>query len=328
MPPSIRYNVPLFAMTDLILKTSRIGVLMGGLSREREVSLRSGEGCLRALQSMGYDAVGIDVSPDVAETLKREGVQVAFLALHGKYGEDGSIQGLLEIMGLPYTGSRVLASATGMNKVRSKQIAVFHDIPTAPFEIFDGGADLGAATKRAMNNLKFPVMVKPCEEGSSLGVVKVASPGDLFDAVIDTHRDFGCAMAEEFIEGDEITVGLLETRRALTALPVLQLKPSSEFYDFKAKYNHGMTEFILPARIPEEAATMAQEMAMKVHTVIGCRGFSRVDFIVDGNGIPHFTEINTLPGMTETSDFPAQAQAAKISYEKLVEKMLRSALLP
>ncbi|MCL5883585.1 MAG: ATP-grasp domain-containing protein, partial [Actinobacteria bacterium] len=159
-------------------------------------------------------------------------------------------------------------------------------------------------------------------------LLQVSLPAELIDAVVESHRDFGCSMVEEFIEGDEITIGLLETRRQLIAMPVLQLKPSSEFYDFKAKYNHGMTEFVVPAEIPEEVATMAQEMAMQMHTAIGCRGYSRVDFIVDRDGVPHFTEINTLPGMTETSDFPAQAKAGNITYEKLVEKMLRSALLP
>lgn len=301
---------------------------MGGLSREREISLRSGAGCLAALKSLGYDAVGIDVDRDVAEKLRSEGIQMAFLALHGKYGEDGSIQGLLEMMDIPYTGSRVLASAIGMNKVRTKQIAVFHGIPTAAFEIFEHGQDLGADCIKAKENLRFPVMVKPCEEGSSLGVVKVNQPEELVDVVMKTCSDFGCAIVEEYIEGEEITVGLLENKRTVTALPVLQLKPSSEFYDFEAKYNHGMTEFVVPAEIPEETATMAQELAMKVHAVLGCRGFSRVDFIIDSEGIPQLTEINTLPGMTETSDLPAQAKASNIGYEELVQKMLRTALLP
>ncbi len=316
-------------MSDLILKTSRIGVLMGGLSREREISLRSGEGCLKALQSMNYDAVGIDVDRNVAETLKREGVQAAFLALHGRYGEDGTIQGMLELMDIPYSGSRVLASAIGMNKVRTKQIADFHGIPTAYFEIFNRKQDdLSAAVIKARETLHFPVMVKPCEEGSSLGVVKVSDPADLEDVIIETFGEYSCALAEEFVEGIEITVGLIESPRSLTAMPVLQLKPASDFYDFKAKYSRGMTEFILPAEIPEETSFMAQETAMQVHSVIGCRGYSRVDFIINERGIPQLTEINTLPGMTETSDFPAQAAAANISYEKLVEKMLRSALLP
>jgi len=315
-------------MVDLNLKNSRIGVLMGGLSREREISLRSGAGCLAALRSLGYDAVGIDVDRNVAATLRREGVAVAFLSLHGKYGEDGTIQGMLELMDIPYTGSRVLASAMSMNKVRTKQIAAFHGIPTAAFEIFDSGQDLAAACQGAIENLSFPLMVKPCEEGSSLGVSKVTEPEELEAVVRATCHDFSCVLAEEFIVGDEITVGLLEDPTAITALPVLQLKPAAEFYDFQAKYSQGMTEFVVPAKIPEETATLAQETAIQVHSVLGCRGFSRVDFIIDPDGIPQLTEINTLPGMTETSDFPAQARAASITYENLVQEMLRSALLP
>jgi len=315
-------------MTDQVLKPSRIGVLMGGFSREREVSLRSGAGCLAALKSLRYDAVGIDVDRNIAETLRQEGIEAAFLALHGKFGEDGTIQGLLEIMDIPYTGSRVLASALGMNKVRTKQIAMFHGIPTAAFEIFDGSQDLGDACAHAINNLRFPLMVKPCEEGSSLGVIKVSDPDRLHDVVSETFRDFGCAMAEEYVEGEEITVGLLETRRTTTVMPVLQLKPSADFYDFEAKYDHGATEFIVPAEIPKHVATRAQELALDVFDALGCRGFSRVDFIIDAEGVPQLTEINTLPGMTETSDFPAQAKAADIEYEQLVEKMLRTALLP
>jgi D-alanine-D-alanine ligase len=315
-------------MTDIILKTSRIGVLMGGLSGEREISLRSGAGCLAALQSLGYDAVGIDVDRNVAEKLREEGVKAAFLALHGKFGEDGTIQGLLELMDIPYTGSRVLASALAMNKVRTKQIAVYNGIPTAAFESFNSRDDIGAACKQAVENLRFPVMVKPWEEGSSLGVVKVNDPEHLEKAVRETCRDFSGALAEEFVEGPEITVGLLENKRITMTMPVLQLRPSAEFYDFEAKYSHGMTEFVIPAEIPEETSMQAQELAMEVHSALGCRGFSRVDFIINAEGVPQLTEINTLPGMTETSDFPAQAKAANIGYEELVQRMLRTALLP
>ncbi len=326
---SLGYNVSLHTMTDLILKKSRIGVLMGGLSREREISLKSGAGVLAALESLGYDVVGIDVDRDVAEKLRSEGVKACFLALHGRFGEDGTIQGLLEMMDIPYTGSRVLASAIAMNKVRTKQIAGFHGVPTATFEIFDNRLeDVGEACGRARENLKFPVMVKPCDEGSSLGVSKVDQPGALEDVVYDTCLEYGCVLAEEFIEGVEVTVGLLESQRSLTALPVLQLKPASGFYDFEAKYSHGMTEFIVPAEIPEDEAMRVQEAAMHVHTMLGCRGFSRIDFIIDSTGTPQLTEVNTLPGMTETSDLPAQAKAGNMSYEDLVQKMLRTALLP
>lgn len=315
-------------MTGLDLKTQQIGVLMGGLSREREISLRSGAGCLNALKSLGYNAEGVDVGRDVAEELRAKDIGVAFLALHGKFGEDGVIQGLLEMMGIPYTGSRVLASAMGMNKVATKQIAAWHGIPTPAFATFEClEAGLEEACAEAGRRLRFPLMVKPSEEGSSLGVAKVDTPETFAQVVDKTCRDFSQVMAEEFIEGDEITVGLLETEDGLTALPVLQLKPRAEFYDFQAKYSHGMTEFILPADLPDHVTALGQDRARAVFRALGCRGFSRVDFIVDSDGEPWLTEINTLPGMTDTSDLPAQAKAAGMSYEDLVETMLRSALL-
>ncbi|MBE0429370.1 MAG: D-alanine--D-alanine ligase [Thermoleophilia bacterium] len=314
-------------MPDPGLKNSLVGVLMGGLSREREISLRSGRNCVAALESLGYNAVSIDVDRDIADTLRAQGIQVAFLALHGKFGEDGVMQGILELLEIPYTGSRVLASALGMNKVATKQIAAWHGIPTPAFATFRCGEDLGKACAGACAELGFPLMVKPFEEGSSLGVAKVDRPGQLEEVVRATCLDFNEVMAEEFVSGDEITVGLLETESELMALPVLQLKPKAAFYDFHAKYNHGMTEFILPADLPDDVAALSQERARQVFRAIGCRGFARVDFIVDSEGNPWLTEINTLPGMTDTSDLPAQAQAAGISYEELVDIMLRSALL-
>lgn len=302
---------------------------MGGLSRERDISLRSGANCLAALQSKGYDAVAIDIGRDVAEALLSQGVQVAFLALHGRFGEDGVIQGILEMLDIPYTGSRVLASAMGMNKVVAKQVAAWYGIPTPVFVAFDcEDGSLPQACAAARERLRFPVMVKPCDEGSSLGVSKVEHPDDFEAALMDTCRDFREVMAEEFVAGDEITVGLLQMEAGLTALPVLQLKPKADFYDFHAKYNHGMTDFIVPAELPLSVTELSQDRARRVHRALGCRGLSRVDFIVDAAGEPWFTEINTLPGMTDTSDLPAQAAAAGIGYEDLVETILRSALLP
>ncbi len=314
-------------MAGIDLKKSRIGVLMGGLSREREISLRSGAGCQEALTALGYEAVAIDVGRDIAMMIAGEGIDVAFIALHGRYGEDGAIQGLLEMMGIPYTGSGVMASALAMNKVRSKQLVGYHGIPTPDFAHFRCDDDLEAACREAVSQLIFPVMVKPCEEGSSLGITKVSAPGRLHRAVTAACRDYETVLAERFVEGKEITVGLLEDEDGLKALPVLQLVPHAEFYDFEAKYQAGMTEFIIPADIPPQVAEESQELARRVHEALGCRGFSRVDFIVDEEGTPQFTEINTLPGMTETSDLPAQAREAGMSYEELVETMLRTALL-
>ncbi len=310
------------------LKKRRVGVLMGGLSREREISLRSGRNCLEALKRLGYDAVGIDVGRDLARVLNDRGVEVAFLALHGRYGEDGCVQGLLELMDIPYTGSRVAASALAMNKVLSKEVALQNQVPTPAFVCPGGGEGNGAKTGEAGEGLRFPVMVKPREEGSSLGVVKVDAPGELAAAVEEVRRGYGELLVEEFVDGTEVTVGLLERAGKLQALPVLQLEPRSGFYDFDAKYREGMTDFILPAEIPPETAARCQELAMRVHRAIGCRGFSRVDFLVDAGGEPWFTEINTLPGMTDTSDLPAQAREVGIGYDELVETMLASALLP
>lgn len=301
---------------------------MGGLSREREVSLRSGAGCLRALGSLGYDAVGIDVDRHVAAAIEREGVEVAFLALHGKFGEDGVIQGLLELLGIPYTGSRVLASASGINKVRTKQIAQWHGISTPDFAVFECGSNLTAAISEAAARLSFPVMVKPCEEGSSLGVSKVDTQDSFPEVVTETCKGYSSVLAEEFVQGDEVTVGLLQSEGGLMALPVLQLVPRADFYDHHAKYTEGMTEFIVPARLPEDLTLRVQDLAKRVFRALGCRGYSRVDFIIGSNGISQLTEINTLPGMTETSDLPAQAAAAGIGYEELVERMLHTALLP
>ena len=310
------------------LKEMHIGVLMGGISREREISLRSGKNCLDALNELGYRVSEVDVGRDIASVLADMAIDVAFLALHGRYGEDGAIQGLLEILGIPYTGSRVTASALAMNKIICKQMVACHGIPTPPFRSFGCRDDLDAACAAAAGELRFPLMVKPCEEGSSLGVIKVEEPGGLRDAVGEACESYDLVLAEEFIEGEEITVGLLEIAGELTALPVLQLVPSAGFYDFDSKYQAGMTEFILPAEIPEQAQAVSREQSLLIHRALGCRGFSRVDFMIDTEGIPQFTEINTLPGMTDTSDLPAQAQAAGIGYAELVEYMLQSAFLP
>jgi D-alanine-D-alanine ligase len=315
------------SVTDL--KDKRIGVLMGGFSREREISMRSGRNCLAALERLGYDAVPVDVGRDIVDVLAREAIEVAFLALHGEYGEDGKIQGLLEFIGIPYTGSRVLASAVGMNKAYSKKIATFYDVPTPPFVLFNCNGDIETGCDRALQDLELPVMIKPCEEGSSLGVTKLDDGAQMQALVSELCREYDQVIVEEYVTGEEVTVGLLESGEGFRELPVLQLVPrDAAFYDYDAKYNEGMTEFILPAAIPEKTAARCQELARIVHRAIGCRGFSRVDFMIDAAGVPQFTEINTLPGMTDTSDLPAQARQAGVSYDQLVEMMLGSANLP
>jgi D-alanine-D-alanine ligase len=307
------------------LKTKTIGVLMGGLSGEREVSLRSGRNCLRALLSAGYLAVEIDALQDVGRRLEDAGIEVAFLALHGRYGEDGTIQGLLEVMGIPYTGSGVLASALGMNKVAAKKVVAASGLPTPDHVEVGPHDDLRAAAARIERELGFPVMLKPVQEGSSLGVSKCKTP-DQLESCLETGRaEYGKMFAERFVSGTEITIGVIEREGRPEALPILQLVPKNEFYDYYAKYTEGMTEFILPARLEPAVYEEAQRIAVAVFEAVGCRGYSRVDIMVDQAGLPWFVEVNTLPGMTELSDLPAQARAAGLSYEELVETILLTA---
>ncbi len=309
------------------LKAKRIGVLMGGLSGEREVSLRSGENCFRALQSLGYDVVRIDALRDVATRLADERIEIAFLAVHGRYAEDGTLQGLLEVMGIPYTGSGVLASALGMNKVASKKIVRHGGVPTPDFCELGDSEDAGEAARRAADTLGTPVMVKPVEEGSSLGVSKCGDVPSMTAALDEGRRSYGRMFVERFVPGREITVGVIQRGESLQVLPILELVPKNEFYDYEAKYTEGMTEFILPARLSATVAAEAGRLSVAAFRAVGCRGYARVDFMVAGDDVPYFTEVNTLPGMTDLSDLPAQAREAGIGYEELVETILHSAAL-
>jgi D-alanine-D-alanine ligase len=307
------------------LKTKTIGVLMGGLSGEREISFRSGDNCLRALLSRGYRAVPIDAVRDVAQRLDEAGIEVAFLALHGRYGEDGTVQGLLEMMGIPYTGSGVLASALGMNKIAAKKVVRGSGVPTPDYcEIgMDEPPDWAAARVEA--ELGLPVMLKPVAEGSSLGVSKCGRTIELVSSMAQGRAEFGAMFAERFVPGQEITAGVLERDGRRDCLPILELVPKNEFYDYEAKYTEGMTDFILPARLEPAVGEEAQRVALAAFDAVGCRGYARVDMIVDPAGVPWFVEVNTLPGMTELSDLPAQARAAGLSYEDLVETILLTA---
>lgn len=300
---------------------------MGGLSGEREVSLRSGENCARALESLGYDVVRVDALRDVAERLTRQRVEVAFLALHGRFGEDGTIQGLLELMDIPYTGSGVLSSALGMNKIVGKQVVEQCGVPTPPSLEVDAASPAAQVARQVEEELHLPVMLKPVEEGSSLGVVKCRSAVEVEKEVEEGRRRFGRVFLEECIEGPEITVGVVDREGELVALPILELVPKNEFYDYEAKYTHGMTEFIIPARLDDAVYQRSQDLSVRAFRAIGCRGYARVDFMIAEDGTPYFTEINTLPGMTDLSDLPAQAREAGISYEQLVESILMTAAL-
>jgi D-alanine-D-alanine ligase len=297
---------------------------MGGLSVEREVSLRSGEKCFEALCSLGYDVVKIDAVRDLTWRLAEEEVEVAFLALHGRFGEDGTVQGLLEFMDVPYTGSGVLASALGMHKVCAKKIVRQTGVPTPDYLELTPDRSAAQLAAEGAELLGLPVMLKPVKEGSSLGVVKCNDVAGLTTAIEQGRREFGEIFLEVYVAGTEITVGVVERDGVPLALPILELVPHNEFYDYEAKYTHGMTDFIIPARLQPEVYIEAQRLSVLAHEAIGCRGYSRIDFMV-ADGVPYFTEINTLPGMTDLSDLPAQAAAAGIPYPELVEMILLTA---
>jgi len=313
-------------MAELIPEqVGKVGVLMGGDSRERDISLRSGSGVLQALQDNGFDAVTIDPDTDLITQLRDEKVQVAFNILHGGKGEDGTIQGVLEMAGIPYTGSGVLGSALAMNKIQTKRILQSAGISTPPFYAVDPEEKVGKQCRFVANSLRLPAVCKPADEGSSIGVSIVRRPEELVGAVEALLEKYGSAMVEKFMDGPEVTVGVLGTGENVRALPVLELRPTREFYDYEAKYTKGMTEFIIPAQLEEPAYVMAQQAAIRAHKLLGCHGWSRVDMHIDKDGVAQVHEVNSVPGMTPLSDVPAEAKAAGMTYEQLVLEILQSA---
>jgi D-alanine-D-alanine ligase len=303
---------------------SRIGVLYGGMSSEREVSLRSGKNCYEALLRLGYKNVElIDVDKNIAKTLIDKNIEIAYIALHGKYGEDGCIQGLLEILGIPYTGCGVMASAVSMNKEYTKKLLKVSRVPVISSIMAKSIDNLTEET----SNLTYPLMIKPVCEGSSIGMSKVNTPEELMRAVNQAVAYKSGIMIEEFIEGQSLTVGVLDIDSDTIATPILGFKTKTEWYDYEAKYTHGMTEFILPAKINQETTKLIQDLSVKSHKAVGARGMSRVDFILSNDNKPYVLEINTIPGMTDLSDLPAQVKAMGIDYDNLVKIILNSVLL-
>ena len=306
---------------QLVSKDTKIGVLYGGLSNEREVSLRSGKNCYEALLRLGYaNAELIDVDRNIAKTLTEKEIEVAYIALHGKYGEDGCIQGLLEILKIPYSGCGVMSSAICMNKEYTKKILAKTDIPLIKSVFVRSGEDVLDAVKE----LQYPLMIKPVSEGSSFGMSKVETEQELLKAIEDAKSYNPDILIEEYLTGICTTVGVLENNGEIFATEILELRPKNEWYDYEAKYTKGMTEFILPAEIPSEMSKKIKQYAIEAHKVAGCSGVSRVDFHIVGE-TPYCLEINTSPGMTDTSDLPAQAACMGIDYDNLVLLILNSA---
>src|SRR3954469_8124754 len=299
----------------------KIGVLMGGLSAERDVSIRTGEAVVAALTDRGHDAWPLFVDRDVDMVLRQARIDVAFVPLHGRYGEDGCIQGLLELLGIPYTGSGVLASALAMNKVRAKEVFRLNNLPTAPGYVVqsDGGEDL----LELHGSFGFPVVVKPAGEGSSLGIRVARDELELETAVEEALRFDDDVLVERYIEGKEISVGVLDGK----ALGAVEVAPKRGIYDFQSKYTAGRADYHLPARLSPERYRSALRLATLTHDALGCEGATRVDLIVSDRGNEVVLEVNTLPGMTPTSLLPRIARGAGLSFEDLVEEMLNGARL-
>jgi D-alanine-D-alanine ligase len=299
----------------------KIGVLLGGLSGERDVSIRSGEAIVAALQERGHDAVPVFVDRDIDLVLRQMRIDVAFVALHGRYGEDGCIQGLLEVLGIPYTGSGVLASALAMNKAKTKEILRLHNLPTAPGYVI--AADSGEDLIESHGSFGFPVVVKPSGEGSSLGVQVARDELELEAGVEEAMRFDDDVLIERFVEGKEISVGVLEGK----ALGAVEIVPRRGFYDFQNKYTVGRSDYYFPARLSPERYRSVLRLGTLACEALGCEGAARVDLIVSDRGNEIILEVNTLPGMTPTSLLPKIAHGAGLSFEDLVEEILKGARL-
>jgi len=311
------------SLTNTPYRNKHIGVLMGGTSAEREISLRTGSAVLKALRAKKYHADSIDVTTSVAHALLKKKIDVAFIALHGKGGEDGTIQGTLEMIHIPYTGSGVLASALAMHKGMTKKILRYHRIPTADFQVITADTIERADFHRTVT-VPLPLVVKPIAEGSTIGTSIVTHKRNLRTACREAASCDPSILLERFIEGVEITTGIVNGK----ALPLIEIVPRDGFYSFRSKYTPGSTDYIVPARITKSSAEKIQHLSIRAYHALGCEGAARVDLILSHRRKqPYILEINTIPGMTETSLLPMAAKSAGIEFDELVEKMLHTARL-
>lgn len=314
-------------MAKARLTDARIGVLMGGRSSEREISLKTGTAVHQSLIRQGYDAVAIDVTERLAHDLETHSIAVAFLSLHGPGGEDGTIQGFLDMLGIPYTGSGVRASAVGMHKAVTKTLLAAHRIPVPPGTVVRHGEKPSLAATLKSTKLTLPIVVKPASQGSTIGVTIVRKASQWREALTLAHRYDAEAMVESYIAGHEATVSLLgRADGAPNILPAVEIVAPGGFYDFSAKYQKGKTQYLCPAPLPAKVLQQISELAGRTYEVLNCEGAARVDFRITPTGRPFVLEINTVPGMTETSLLPMAAAQAGMNYDHLVERILQSAL--
>lgn len=299
-------------------KFGKVAVLFGGKSAEREVSLKSGAAVLAALLRSGVDAYAFDPATRNLQDLKDQEFTAAFIALHGRYGEDGTVQGALELLGIPYTGSGVMASALGMDKWRTKLVWQAAGLPIPDYEMLDANSDAA----RVVNKLGLPLFVKPANEGSSVGISKVKAVGELQAAYQEAVKYDALVIAESFIGGGEYTAAILGEQ----ALPIIKIEPANEFYDYEAKYLRDDTRYLCPSGLSPAQEAEMQRLAKQAFALIGGQGWGRVDFLMSESGQPYVLEVNTSPGMTDHSLVPMAARQAGISFEQLVVRVLELAL--
>lgn len=304
-------------MTRNELKQKTVAVLMGGLSAEREVSLRTGKAVATALEQSGYRIAAIDVTRELPAQLAAAKADVAFIALHGRFGEDGTVQGLLELLGIPYTGSGVLASSLAIDKVATKKMLLYHRLPTPAFSVYKAGE---ARDSFLASCGPFPLVVKPAREGSTIGISIVHSHAELEAGFDEALRHDSTVLVEEFIAGAEVTVAVIDG----AALPIIQVVPKDGFYDYTNKYTVGRTEYLLPAPLDAAVYARLQQAAIAAYQAVGCCGAARIDFMVRGAEI-FCLEVNTIPGMTETSLLPKAAAHVGIPFAELAQRILDGA---
>lgn len=315
-------------MSHDILNSGRVAVLMGGLSAEREISLMSGQGVLQALRSQGVDAHAFDPSERDISELKKEGFARCFIALHGRFGEDGTVQGALELLGIPYTGSGVMASSMAIDKVMTKRVLLSEGLPTPRYVLLRRGAYAPADVDAIPDVLGLPLIVKPAREGSSLGLTKVTARADMAAAVSLAETLDADILCEQFISGEEVTCPVLGTGAGASALPVIRIVAPEGNYDYQNKYFTDTTQYLVPCGLPEGEETAIQQLVLHAFRTLNCRGWARADVMIDrATRKPYLLEINTSPGMTGHSLVPMSARAAGISYEELCMQVLGTATL-
>lgn len=304
------------------MKEKKIVVLMGGPSAEREVSLNTGKAILQALKNKEYNAVGLEIEPTrLFDQLKECKCDIVFNAIHGKYGEDGYLQGALELLGIPYTGSGVLANALAMDKVVSKRLFVAGNVSTPRFTVYERSDLSENITKEIIQEYSLPVVIKASTQGSSIGVSIVENVDELKRAIEDSFKYSEHILVEEFIQGRELTVAVWGDKEK-SALPIIEIVPHSGKYDYRSKYTKGATDYIVPAKIDDNLTKKIQAMSLKTFKLLGCKGIARIDVMLGADNVPYVLEVNTVPGMTETSLVPKAAKAIGISFEELCEKLL------